>query len=188
MSQRTLTQSIRAIQPYDALELEQIQEVLAWIDSGAPLYRIAKPDVPPQHLVSYFVLYDAACQKILLVDHKKAGLWLPSGGHVEPNEHPQATVHRELREELGIAAQFLLPDPLFLTVTPTVALTASHTDVSLWYLLQGNSSQDLTFDCVEFNQIGWFALDALPRERCDPHLSRFVAKLMLWTQSAAASA
>ncbi len=46
-------------------------------------------------------------QKLLLVDHKKAGLWLPSGGHVEIDEHPQTTVQREVREELGIEATFL---------------------------------------------------------------------------------
>ncbi|MEE3919135.1 NUDIX domain-containing protein [Micromonospora sp. BRA006-A] len=31
-------------------------------------------------------------------------MWLPSGGHVEPGEHPADTVRRELREELGVAA------------------------------------------------------------------------------------
>ena len=185
MMRNILAESIRAIRPYDTLELEQIQEVLVWIDSGAPLYRITKPDIPPQHLVSYFVLFDALQQKVLLVDHKKAGLWLPSGGHVEPNEHPQTTVRRELREELGIEAIFLSPAPLFLTVTPTVGHTAGHIDVSLWYLLQGNCSQELTFDREEFNQIGWFALDALPFAHSDPHLGRFVAKLKLWMLSAA---
>ena len=43
-----------------------------------------KPDVPPKHLVSYFALVDERRGKLLLVDHKLAGLWLPSGGHVEP--------------------------------------------------------------------------------------------------------
>ncbi|MFI5343447.1 MAG: NUDIX domain-containing protein [Chlamydiales bacterium] len=37
-----------------------------------------------------------------LVDHKKANLWLPAGGHVEPNEHPRETVKREILEELSI--------------------------------------------------------------------------------------
>ncbi|MEU4312510.1 NUDIX domain-containing protein [Nocardia sp. NPDC024068] len=32
----------------------------------------------------------------------KAGLWLPPGGHVEPDEHPARTACREVAEELGI--------------------------------------------------------------------------------------
>ena len=33
--------------------------------------------------MSYFALIDEQRGKLLLVDHKFAGLWLPSGGHVE---------------------------------------------------------------------------------------------------------
>ena len=38
---------------------------------------LKKPDVPPKHLVSYFALVDDRRGKVLLVDHKLAGLWLP---------------------------------------------------------------------------------------------------------------
>src|SRR3954469_7597056 len=98
---------VQSIQPYDALERAHLAATIAWIETGAPLCRIAKPAIPPQHLVSYFVLIDPATDHLLLVDHKKAGLWLPSGGHVEPDEHPHATVTREAWEELHIQADFL---------------------------------------------------------------------------------
>jgi 8-oxo-dGTP pyrophosphatase MutT (NUDIX family) len=183
----TLVELIGSIRPHDALEAEHIASTLAWMASGAPLYRLHKADDPPQHLVAYFVLYDAAARKLLLVDHKKAGLWLPSGGHVEPDEHPQTTVQREALEELGIVASFLLATPLFLTVTATVGTVASHVDVSLWYLLQGDCTQPLWFDETEFHRIAWFVLDALPLERSDPHLARFVAKFRLWALAYAAN-
>jgi 8-oxo-dGTP pyrophosphatase MutT (NUDIX family) len=173
----SLSELIRSIRPHDALEAEQLEATLAWIAIGAPLYRLEGADDPPQHLVAYFLLYDAAQRKLLLVDHKKAGLWLPSGGHVEPDEHPQTTVEREVLEELGVEGVFLLSTPLFLTVTLTVGSVAKHVDVSLWYLLEGDSAQELWFDKAEFHQVAWFALDALPLERCDPHLARFTEKL-----------
>jgi 8-oxo-dGTP diphosphatase len=180
MKHEAIAEIVRSIRPYDSLEAQQVESTLAWIESGAPLFRLSKADEPPQHLVSYIALYDPAQQKLLLVDHKKSGLWLPSGGHVEPGEHPQATVQREVREELGIEAFFLSPLPIFLTVRQTVGNTARHTDVSLWYLLQGDCSQELWFDEAEFHQIAWFALDALPLDRTDPNLARFVEKLRLW--------
>ena len=105
-----LRAEIAAIDPLDELEREHIAEVLAWIDSGVELYRISKPATPSKHLVSYFVLVDG--ENVLLVDHKNAQLWLPTGGHVEPGEHPRATVARELREELGIELEHPLEAPV----------------------------------------------------------------------------
>lgn len=175
---RTLIADIvRAIRPYDPLEQEHVTATIAWLESGAPFCRVVKPATPPQHLVSYFVLVDPAADSLLLVDHKKAGLWLPSGGHVEPEEHPNATVTRELWEELHLAAHFLFPQPIFLTVTQTVGSSAGHIDVSLWYILRGDSQQALQYDRDEFHQIAWFPIDALPFERTDPHMERFAAKL-----------
>jgi 8-oxo-dGTP diphosphatase len=121
-------------------------------------------------------------RSLLLVDHKQAGLWLPTGGHVEIDEHPSTTAQRELREELGISLPLLQPGPLFLTVTETVGSTAGHTDVSLWYVFVANSSENYTHDHTEFHDTQWFALDHLPLERTDPHLSRFCSKLLMLPQ------
>jgi 8-oxo-dGTP pyrophosphatase MutT (NUDIX family) len=165
------------ISPVDNLEEEHIQDTLCWIQSGAPLFRIRKPDVPPRHFVSYFVLFDEDAKKVFLVDHKKAKLWLPSGGHVEINEHPRDAAIRECFEELGIEAEFLNKDPVFLTVTKTVGLTAGHTDVSLWYVLKGDHRALYKFDAEEFMAIRWFGFDEIPYDRSDPHMERFINKL-----------
>ena len=167
---------IRAIIPYDDVEQEHINDTLSWIESGAPIFRVQKPDVPNKHLVSYFVLFDDVHQKILLCDHKKALLWLPSGGHVEIDEDPKTTVERECLEELNVTADFLSPRPLFLTSTLTVGLTAGHTDVSLWYVLKGDSNKAYEFDKEEFNDIRWFHLDEVPHSKSDPHMERFIQK------------
>lgn len=173
----TLTTLLQQIEPLDTLESEHLTDTLEWIASGVPLWRMAKPASPPKHLVSYFVLLDSNQEQMLLVDHKLAGLWLPSGGHVEPGEHPTDTVIREVREELTIEAAFLFDAPLFLTVTQTVGQTAGHTDVSLWYILHGNAGQQYEYDKAEFRNVAWFPLSALPLHRADPHLQRFARKL-----------
>lgn len=173
----TVHEIVASIHPFDTLEQHHIRDTLLWIEGGAPLFRIQKPDVPHKHLVSYFVLFDEAAHHILLVDHKKAGLWLPSGGHVEIDEHPMDTVKRECMEELGIRPEFWTPDPIFLTSTLTVGLTAGHTDVSLWYVLRGNVKTSYAFDHEEFHDIRWFPMDAIPYASSDPHMRRFVEKL-----------
>jgi 8-oxo-dGTP diphosphatase len=115
----------------------------------------------------------------LLVDHRNSGLWLPAGGHVEPGEHPRATVEREVREELGIAAEplTLVPEPFFITVTRTLGPAPVHTDVSLWYVLSGHVGRDVDFDAREFVGVRWFSRRDVPYERAEPHLGRFLHKL-----------
>ncbi|HZH04422.1 MAG TPA: NUDIX domain-containing protein [Myxococcaceae bacterium] len=173
----TLLSLIQGIEPFDATEAEHLTQAAAWVESEAPLCRTAKPAVPPQHLVSYFSVVDLEAGEMLLVDHKAAGLWLPAGGHVEPGEHPTDTVRRELREELGLEADFLVPGPLFLTVNRVDDRQGGHWDVSLWYALRGSKSAALAFDPGEFHGVQWFPWSALPIDRSDPELARFAAKL-----------
>ncbi|MGH8436190.1 MAG: NUDIX domain-containing protein [Pseudomonas sp.] len=175
---------LAAIEPLDDLEREHLADALSWVESGAELCRLAKPATPPQHLVSYFVVVDET--HVLLVDHKNAQLWLPTGGHVEPGEHPRRTVLRELEEELGLIAPHPVGAPLMLTCTTTVGLTAGHTDVSLWYVLRGDRAQAIRFDEQEFNSVQWFPFAEVPLERSDPHMGRFLQKLALTSRSAAA--
>ena len=60
----------------------------------------------PKHLTaSGFVL--GTDRRILLVHHRKLGVWLYPGGHVEDNETPDAAVLREILEETGIGARIL---------------------------------------------------------------------------------
>lgn len=168
---------IASIDPLDEIEREHIADVLTWIDSGAELCRVQKPATPPKHLVSYFAVVDG--DSLLLVDHKNAQLWLPNGGHVEPGEHPRATVARELREELGIDLEHELEPPLMVTCSVTVGLTAGHTDVSLWYVVHGDRRRPIHFDTGEFHSVQWFAFADAPVFRSDPHLGRFLSKLGL---------
>lgn len=168
---------VKNIHPFDSLESKHIDETLEWIETSEEIFRIEKPDIPNKHLVSYFCLYDQNTKKILLVEHKKAQLWLPPGGHVDPGEHPNMTAVRECSEELNIEAIFLVEAPIFVTSTLTVGLTAGHIDVSLWYILEGNSQKKLDFDEKEFSSVKWFDLDNIPFEKSDPHMKRFVSKL-----------
>lgn len=45
--------------------------------------------------------------KLLLIHHTKLDMWLPVGGHIEPNETPDDAVLREIREETGLIARII---------------------------------------------------------------------------------
>jgi 8-oxo-dGTP pyrophosphatase MutT (NUDIX family) len=175
---------VDGLRPFDDVEARHRLECLAWLRGTDDVFRRVKPRTPSPHLVAYFVLRDEQDGGVLLVDHIKAGLWLPSGGHVEPDEHPVGTVQREVSEELGVPAVFvpeLGEHPLFLTITGTVGPPEErHTDVSLWFVLTSSRDQVFTPDLGEFRDIRWWTpqelSDADPKG-FDPHMGRMIAKL-----------
>ncbi len=177
---RQLTHKLIAdITPLDVKEKNHQNDALDWIQSGAPLYRIKKPDVPDKHLVSYFAIFHPETNRILLQDHLLAQVWVPAGGHVDPDENPAETVRREIVEELGIEADFIHDDPKFITVTKTNG-QGEHTDVSLWYVVRGDPETELTVEPGKFAEIRWWNIDdvlAAPVERFDPEMHRFLRKL-----------
>lgn len=165
------------LSPVDSVEQDHIEDVIRWLASDAPIYRQDKPDIPNKHLVSYFVIIDPKERKLLLGDHKKSGLWLPTGGHVDEEEDPKDTAVRECIEELGIKAPLVYDDPIFVTVMNTTGPGKKHTDVSLWYLMQLDASTSLDFDKREYITVEWFDISSIPTERVEPNLKRFLNKL-----------
>lgn len=169
-----------AVSPADERETADRTEILDWIDSGAPLFRTAKPATPPRHLAVYAAIIDDDARSMMLVDHKKAQAWLLPGGHVDPGEDPRWSVEREAEEELGLSPKFheKFGQPFFCSITETRG-TGSHTDVTLWFVLKGDPAARIRPDLGEFNQVRWFPIEGTDwSEECyDPHMQRFVSKL-----------
>lgn len=172
---------ISSITPFDNLEKDNISNAIEWIGSDAEIFRIEKPATPPKHLVSYFVVIDLYERKIMLVDHLKAELWLPAGGHVEKNEHPNRTVEREIVEELNMEADYIDTNPFFITQNLTQGKLSIHTDVSLWYLLKADSKKEIDYDPREFKGYKWYTpteILNLPISTLDQQMHRFTNKLL----------
>ncbi|MGY0497394.1 NUDIX domain-containing protein [Nocardia sp. FBN12] len=176
---------ITAMESFDDLEQRHIEQALHWLAGTADIYRRIPPATPSPHLVSYVVLVDPDERGIYLGLHRKSGLHLPMGGHVEPFEQPLAAAQREGREELGVDLGFdVVGDgPLFLAVTPTVGKTAGHVDVSLWFVARGDRADQYDLDPDEFVGGRWWDLDPHGLPESDPHLGRFIRKLDTVLQS-----
>ncbi|HUX12974.1 MAG TPA: NUDIX domain-containing protein [Spirochaetia bacterium] len=51
--------------------------------------------------------------RVLLHRHRKLGLVLPLGGHIESGELPDEAAIREVREESGLDVELILPEPVW---------------------------------------------------------------------------
>lgn len=174
---------VATVSPLDDKEASDQSHILDWVASGATLFRVQRPATPPKHLAVYFALLDDASRSIMLVDHVKARTWLLPGGHVDDGEDPRWTVEREAFEELRITPKFHERisgnKPFFVTVTQTRG-PDSHTDVTLWFILQGDRQAEIQMDTREASELRWFELDQQtewPVSHFDPQMHRFAVKL-----------
>ena len=115
--------------------------------------------------------------KILLIDHKKLNLWLPPGGHIDPNETPDQALIREFKEETNLDIEILNQDKvvfpkegkikkvLALPIHVNVHLAGDHDHCCFYYLCKSNNLEDLKIRESEINDARWFSKDELDNER-----------------------
>jgi 8-oxo-dGTP pyrophosphatase MutT (NUDIX family) len=148
----TLRSDIGAITPVnerEALSLEKTLDRLSW--PGDPFDEVAND----HHLtVGAFIL---SSRGIILHLHKRLGMWLQPGGHVDAGESPEEGCLREASEETGLEVRHLDPVRLFhVDVHPG---PSGHTHYDLRYLLIAEP-RDPTPPPGESPEVHWFDFDA----------------------------
>ena len=101
-------------------------------------------------------------QEILLVQRAyepKKGYWDIAGGFCDPHEHPEETVHREVKEELGIEISV---EKLWGIYAPTAYEFQNivHQNCDIFYLAHITAGEPQPADDVAAYQ--WFPLSELP--------------------------
>lgn len=79
---------------------------------------LTRDENPISHFCVYFPAFDPVAGEIFLGYHRKSGLWLVNGGHIDKGELLEQTLAREMKEEWGRVMPIqrpLRPDLLTLT-------------------------------------------------------------------------
>jgi 8-oxo-dGTP pyrophosphatase MutT (NUDIX family) len=168
------------------VELEKIlNDIVQTIDSDENIRidfkrRIAqgsfsKDENKFSHFCVYFAAYDPAKHLVFIGHHRKSGLWLFNGGHMDKNETPWQSLKREIKEEWGIDMEIANLAPALLTVTniinnPAKRSCKTHYDIWFFILLESKKfTPDNNLLLNEFYEIGWKTLSEARSLAKDPN-------------------
>lgn len=143
--------------PLDVRERESIERFLAALDSlDEPLGQ----DSNPVHVTGSAIVVGP--RGVLLLKHKRLGIWLQPGGHIDPGETPWGAALREAREETGLDVAFAgpvddvgVPELVHVDVHPG---GRGHTHLDTRYLLDGGEA-DPSPPEDESQEVNWFTWD-----------------------------
>ena len=126
----------------------------------------------PTHVTaSAIVRSDAG---VLLHRHKRLGLWLQPGGHIDPGETPPQAAVREVAEETGLDAAHTTDPPRIVHVDVHPG-GRGHTHLDVRYLLWTTAVPPRPPQ-TESQDVAWFPLTAAAAI-ADPGLRGFLLSL-----------
>jgi 8-oxo-dGTP pyrophosphatase MutT (NUDIX family) len=145
--------------PIDERERDSIERTLAELDRlPAPFDQHAGP----VHVTGSGLVIGE--RGIVLLKHRRLGIWVQPGGHVDPGETPWEAARRETGEETGLTVRFLDPAPM-----PALAHVdvhpggRGHTHLDLRYWLEAPGESDPSPPADESQEIGWFSWEGAVR-------------------------
>ena len=129
---------------------------------------------------------------MLLVNHKKLGVWLYPGGHVEDDETPDGAVVREVKEETGLDVEIIgdidnsledkdmdvsvLKKP-YQILCEFIKGGESHYHIDLVYFCSIIGSEELTSNDKESHDIRFFSYNELDGIALFPSFRKLLEKV-----------
>jgi 8-oxo-dGTP pyrophosphatase MutT (NUDIX family) len=126
-----LRQFLTHHQPIDEQERVSLATFINQLDL---LDRPFAEDGGPIHVTSSAIVVGA--RGVILHKHKRLGIWIQPGGHIDEGERPEDAALREVLEETGLTTTHFSGSPTIVHVDVHAA-PKGHTHLDLRYLLRG---------------------------------------------------
>jgi 8-oxo-dGTP pyrophosphatase MutT (NUDIX family) len=147
--------AVAARAPVDGRERTSIEQLLAAVPT---LARPFDEDADPVHVTGSALIVGP--RGIVLLRHRRLGIWVQPGGHVDPGETPWDGALREAIEETGMPVRFLGKEPELAHVD-VHAGGRGHTHLDLRYLFEAADADPAPPE-GESQEVGWFDWDTAP--------------------------
>jgi 8-oxo-dGTP pyrophosphatase MutT (NUDIX family) len=145
--------SVADRRPIDDVERAMVAEFLTQFDA---LPNPFDEEADPTHVTGSAIV--TGRRGVVLVRHKRFGIWLQPGGHIDPGETPAAAALRESEEETGLAVRFAGGSPQLIHVDVHPG-PRGHTHLDLRYLVEAGDA-DPAPGPDESQDVAWFDWDA----------------------------
>lgn len=145
-----LRRAVAAHQPATAREAVARRTTLAYLGW---LPRPLDEHADPVHVTGSAIVMDDR-GRTLLHRHKRLGLWLQPGGHVDAGETPAEAALREAREETGVPLDHAGPEPRLVHVDVHEG-GRGHLHLDLRYVLVGDGDAPFAPAAGESRQLAW---------------------------------
>jgi 8-oxo-dGTP pyrophosphatase MutT (NUDIX family) len=143
----------KAIDERERLSLQKFMTVIP------TLLNPCSEHADPQHITASAIVVSATygTDRVVLHKHKRLGLWLQPGGHIDEGELVADAAVREVREETGLVVQHVHGEPLLIHVDVHPG-PRGHTHFDVRYLLVA-PDEDPHPGAGESPDAAWFLFD-----------------------------
>jgi 8-oxo-dGTP pyrophosphatase MutT (NUDIX family) len=129
-------------------------------------------------VIAAYIVKDS---KVLLIHHRKLDMWLPPGGHIDPDELPDDAVLREVLEETGLEVSIVSDQDSYPYSDVRLLARPHHVQLELIDEATGHEHIDLVYFCrpvrgslllnqEETNAIRWFSSEDLLAAEIRPNV------------------
>ena len=162
-----------AREPADAKEGADRAAMLRFLDDLAEPFSRGQPRA---HFTASALVVDPSRTRTALVHHRKLGIWVQPGGHLDPDdEEYEDAALREVHEETGLSGTVEAPRPLHLDVheIPDRPEMPAHLHLDVRFLVVADG--ELTVS-EESHEVRWLATEDAT-DLGDASVARLVASL-----------